>query len=261
MHTSPARQRRRRIARRRAQILRRRVGAVVVLVTLISLAIWVAYAIPGQTPARVPEGAAVPTFGRSADPAQTVVVASVEGVDVILPVAREATTAIAFHPVDNTNTVPFSPVGDRISGGDLGQKLADIFAGGGSAQYYLMGGDGSQSSPSTSGLDVGATPGSAVTCPVDGKVIAVKTYKILGRYTDVEIDVQLASDPSLLLVITHLSKPAVQIGDVVRRGVTHLGAVRGFPASLDQALSQYTSDTGDHVQLVMLRVTPELAGL
>ena len=35
---------------------------------------------------------------------------------------------------------------------------------------------------------------------------------------------------------------------------TTLGSVRGLPAALDQALSQYTSDNGDHVQLVMLRV-------
>ena len=48
---------------------------------------------------------------------------------------------------------------------------------------------------------------------------------------------------------------------MVQRGTTALGAVRGFPAALDQALSQYTSDTGDHVQLVVLRVTPELARL
>ena len=48
---------------------------------------------------------------------------------------------------------------------------------------------------------------------------------------------------------------------MVQRGTSTLGAVRGFPASLDQALSQYTSDNGDHVQLVVLRVTPELTSL
>jgi len=40
-----------------------------------------------------------------------------------------------------------------------------------------------------------------------------------------------------------------------------LGVVRGFPPALDQALSRYTSDTGDHVQMMVLRVTPDLAGL
>ncbi len=53
----------------------------------------------------------------------------------------------------------------------------------------------------------------------------------------------------------------MKIGDVVQRGTTPLGVSRGFPAALDQALSQYTSDNGDHVQLVVVRVTPELSAL
>ncbi len=234
--------------------------ALVVLVTLILLAIWVAYAIPGQTPARVPAGAAVPTFGRSADPDEAVVVARVDSIDILLPVAREVTTAVAFHPVDTPDTVAFSPVGERMGGGGLRQRLADIFAAGGGMQYFLMDGDDDASS-STAGLDVGAVPGSPVASPVDGKVTAIKEYSILGRYADTQIDIRLASDPSLLLVITHIQKPKVEIGQIVKRGTTVLGAVRGFPAGLDQALSQYTSDNGDHVQFVLLRVTPELAGL
>jgi hypothetical protein len=245
----------------RTQIARRRVVALVVVVTLISVAVWIAYAIPGQTPAQVPAAAAEPTFGTDMTSDQAVVVADVEGVDVLLPVAQQVTTAVAFHPVDNADAVPFTPVGDRISGGDLGQKLADIFAGGGGVKYYLMGGEGGEQSPSTAGLDVGAVPGSPVLSPVDGKVTAIKPYKILGRYGDVEIDIRLAGDPSLLLIVSHIAKPKVEIGDVVQRGVTPLGEVRAFPAGLDQSLSQYTSDNGDHLQLVVLRVSSELSGL
>jgi murein DD-endopeptidase MepM/ murein hydrolase activator NlpD len=261
MHTSPANQRRRHQARRRHQIRRRRVVALVVLVTLITVAVWVAYAIPGQTPARVPAGAAQPTFGRTAPPGEAVVVARVEDVDVLLPVAQEVTTAVAFHPVDNADAVALSPVGDRLGGGDLGQKLAAIFAGGGGMQYYLMEGDGGEESPSTAGLDVGAVPGSPVVSPVDGKVTGIKKYSILGRHPDVEIDIRLAADPSLLLIVTHVAEPKVEIGDVVQRGTTALGVTRGFSAALDQALSQYTSDNGDHLQLVVVRVTPELSDL
>jgi hypothetical protein len=260
MHTSPDNQRRREIARKRTQIARRRVVALVVAVTLISVAVWVAYAIPGQTPAQVPAAAAEPTFGAGMTSDQDVVVARVDDVDVLLPVAQQVTTAVAFHPVDNTDAVPFTPVGDRVSGGGLGQKLADIFAGGGGVQYYLMGGEGGEQSPSTAGLDVGAVPGSPVLSPVDGKVTAVKPYKILGRYVDFEIDIRLAGDPSLLLIITHVAKPKVLIGDVVQRGVTTLGEVRGMPPALGQSLSQYTSDNGDHLQLVVLRVSTQLTG-
>ncbi len=260
MHRGPATQRRRAQVRRRDQIRRRRAVALVVLVTLIVLAVWAAYAIPGATPARVPQSAALPSFNQSPAGGADVVVARVENVDVLLPVAREAITAVAFHPVDNANTVGFAPVGDRLGGGSIGQKLADIVAGGGGMKYYLMAGAGDDRSSSTAGLDVGAVPGSAVVSPVSGKVTAIKDYSLLGRYADTEIDIQVASDPSLLVVITHLTKPQVHIGDAVLRGQTTLGAVRGFPASLDQALSQYTSDAGDHLQLVVLRVDPQVAG-
>jgi murein DD-endopeptidase MepM/ murein hydrolase activator NlpD len=260
MHTSPANQRRREKARRRTQIARRRVVALVVVVTLITAAVWIAYAIPGQTPAQVPATAAEPTFGTDVTSDRSVVAARAEGVDVLLPVAQQVTTAIAFHPVDNPGAVSFAPVGDRLGGGDLGQKLADIFAGGGGVKYYLMGGEGGEPSSSTGGLDVGAVPGSPVLAPVDGKVTAIKRYKILGRFVDSEMDIRLASDPSLLLLVTHLAKPRVEIGDVVQAGVSTLGEVRGFEAGLGQSLSQYTSDNGDHVQLVVIRTSTELSG-
>ena len=109
MHTSPDNQRRREIARKRTQIARRRVVALVVAVTLISVAVWVAYAIPGQTPAQVPAAAAEPTFGSDVTSDQDVVVAHVEDVDVLLPVAQQVTTAVAFHPVDNADAVSFTP--------------------------------------------------------------------------------------------------------------------------------------------------------
>ena len=260
MHTGPVSHRRRLRAHRRNQILRRRVIALVVFLILSVVAVWAAYAIPGETPARVPESAAMPASDASPGDAGQVAVATVEGVEVVLPVARDVSTAVAYHAVDYQNTVPFTPAGDRISGGGLGETLGDIFAGGGGVQYYLMEGTSGQTSAATSGLDVGAVPGSPVVSPVDGKVVAVKPYKILGRYADVEIDIQLSRDPSLLLVVTHVAQTRVGLGDTVASGDTELGVVRGFPAGLDQALSRYTSDTGDHVQLMVLRVPLDLTG-
>src|SRR5664280_1481856 len=126
MHSSDASERRRAQAQRRRQLRRRRVVALVVLVTLIVIAVWAAYAVPSATPARVPETAGLPSFADRPTADGTVVVARLEGLEVVLPIARQATTAVAYHPVDNRNTVSFSPAGTRLNGG-VGQKLADIF--------------------------------------------------------------------------------------------------------------------------------------
>ena len=89
---------------------------------------------------------------------------------------------------------------------------------------------------------------------------AVTKYELLGRYTDYEIDVQVADDASLLLVMTHLAHPSVKIGQAVQAGVTPIARLRAFPAALDQSLRQFTSDDGDHVQMLALRVQPQMAG-
>ena len=179
----------------------------------------------------------------------------------LLPVAQQVTTAVAFHPVDNGDAVAFTPAGERLGGGDLGQKLADIFAGGGGVQYYLMDGEGGEQSSSTAGLDVGAVPGSPVLSPVDGKVTrsrstassaATRTSRSTSGWPPTRRCCSSSrTSPS------PRSRSATWCSGARRRWVPCAGS----PQALDQALSQYTSDNGDHVQLVMLRVTPELAQL
>ena len=133
-------------------------------------------------------------------------------------------------PSTTRTAASFTPVGDRLGGGDLGQKLADIFAGGGGVQYYLMAGDGGdQSVVHGRPRRRAPSPARRSSVRVDGKVTAIKKYSILGRYDDVEIDIRLASDPSLLLVVTHVAKPKVEIGDVVQRGTDHAGLRARLP--------------------------------
>jgi len=188
----------------------------------------------------------------AAQPARQVVVARLDGADLLLPVPRDATTAIAFHPVDSTDSVALAPAGQPAGNG--GSVAAD-----GVSHYFLMDGGGSGVSSATSGLDVGAAPGSPVLSPADGQVAAVKTYALLGRHADTEVDIRLAADPTLLLVITHVSAPRVHVGDQVAAG-TVIGRLRGFPADVQQAIKRFTNDAGDHVQLVVMRTAPDLAG-
>lgn len=242
---------------RRKQIRRRRLGVLVLAVTLVSFAVWAAAALPTATPARVPDTVVHPTFGGTPAGDQ-IVIAHAGDVPIVLPVPGEATTAIAFHPVGTPEAVAFSPQGECVSGGGIGRRLADIFETGGGVQYYLIEGEGGDASAGTAGLSVGAAPGSSIVSPVDGVVTAVKEYDLLGRHRDVQVDIRLASDPTLLLVLTHVADVRVEPGEQVVAGETLVGEVRAFAQELDQALRQFTSDNGDHAQLMVLKVASEL---
>ncbi len=246
--------------RRRKQIRRRRVIALVIVATLSLLAIWLAYALPGATPARVPAAAAQPTFADQAAVARRIVVATVGDVEMLLPVSLENTTAVGYHAAESPGTIGFEPRGTCASGGGLSETLADIFAGGGDLQYYRMG-DGGSGPGATGALDVGAVPGAEVFSPVDGKIVGVHETEILGKCKDVELHIQVAADPTILLVVAHVAQLGVSLGDEVKRGSSLLGHVRPYPADVTQELSRYTSDAGDHVQFVALRVEPHISGL
>jgi murein DD-endopeptidase MepM/ murein hydrolase activator NlpD len=247
--------------RRQAQTLRRRTVrrrrlAVLGIVPLVVLAVWAAYAWPATRPARVPDRSAVSPFAKARAIDRRIVVARLDDVEILLPVKIDATTAIAFHAVDAPDVVAFTPVGERADAGSLSASLADLFSSGGGLRYYQLGGG----SPPTGGLDVGTVPGAFVYAPVDGQVEAVKDYRLLGRYDDTEVQIRLSDEPSLLLLITHVAKASVHIGDQVKAGETPLGVVRQFPADVQQDLRQVTTDNGDHVQLMALRLPPELSG-
>ena len=93
--------------------------AIAVVVPLVIGAIWAAYAWPAPKPARVPAANVVSQFGQAGTVDRRIVVARVENIDLLLPVKLEASTAVAFHPVDNANSVgadPGGPAGRPVGG-------------------------------------------------------------------------------------------------------------------------------------------------
>ena len=240
-------------AARRRQIVRRRRAALAIGLAVVVLAVTAAYAMPTPQPAAIPQKCSAIALGSpTAENPSRVVVAELEGAQLFLPLPTDAITAVAFRPADDPNAVAFSPVGDRVDETKASKTQHAV-------QYYFMDGGGEERGPSTSALDVGGVPGSCVYAPVDGQVVAVKTYRLLGAHKDCELRIQLAADPSLLLLLSHIEDPVVHVGDRVMAGTTALGRLRGFPKEMQQDLSRYTNDAGDHVQLIALRVAPNLA--
>lgn len=182
-----------------------------------------------------------PELGAGARP-PNVIIARAQGVNVHLPVDPDRVTAIAFHAIDDSSGVALEASGavtiHRIeSRGRIG--------------------------PDTAGLDVGAPAGTTVYAPVDGVIASISDYMVSGRIQGYEITITPAIAASgLVLRITHLGARAVgerpSVGTPVRAGVTPLGVVHDFSDVAEQELSQFTSDSGNHVDMELIRTEAAL---
>jgi murein DD-endopeptidase MepM/ murein hydrolase activator NlpD len=171
-----------------------------------------------------------------------VVIARGEGVEVHLPVDSQRVTAAMFHPVNDTAGVALQATGSlEIHQADRGDR----------------------SGPETAGLDVGAPPGTTVYSPVDGVIAGVSDYVISGRIEGYEVVIAPSVAASgLVLRLTHLDEPVnaerPSVGTPVRAGTTPLGRVRDFSPVARQEISEFTSDSGNHLHMELVRTEGDL---
>jgi len=198
---------------------------------------------PSRTPSTAPAPAErlLPT-----GPPRPQVVALYGSLQLQVPISQTRITAVGYHGVD-TGALALEPVGERANKG-LFARLVRRLSGGSEAglAWYRLGGDG----PETAVLNVGAAPGTDVYAPVDGVVVGISDYVISGRRLGSRIDVQPASEPSLVVSLTHLrSDPALTVGATVTASTSKIGTVLDFSRVERQALARYTQDAGNHVSL------------
>lgn len=170
------------------------------------------------------------------------VIARGEGVQINVPVDPAVITAAAFHPIGDTSAVSLESSGAiEIHQSDRDGRLG----------------------PASAALDVGAPAGTPVYAPVDGVVAAVADYKAAGKIEGFEISIapDVASQ-GVLVRVTHLDDPErggrLSVGDPVQAGETLLGRVRDFSSVGRQELAQFTSDSGNHVHMEVIRTRADL---
>jgi len=166
--------------------------------------------------------------------------------NLLLPVAAQDATIIAYQPVSDERAVALSPIGEQANANSLVRFFRSIFSGQPSVRYYLLDGQGGEP---TGSVLVGAQPGSPVTSPISGVVSGVKEYKLYGKYADVQIDIRPDEMSGTTISLLFVSDPVVSIGEVVTAGKTQLGKVRASPPELGATLAEYTHDSGSHVYL------------
>ncbi len=194
--------------------------------------------------------ALVPTPAADLLPAgkpQPTVIAELNGLRINLPIASGRVTAIGYHGAGD-GALALEPVGRQGNQGLLGRIAERVFgSGGGGPLWYQL---GSGTGPSTSGLDVGAAPGTDVYAPVHGTIVGLTPYILDGRPFGSRVDIQPVSAPSVVLTMTHVQADAgLSVGDEVTAASTHIGTVIDLSHAERQALARFTNDAGNHVAL------------
>lgn len=203
-----------------------------------------AFGSPGSRPAvAVVPGAAVLPAGRP----QPQGVAAVGNLQVQLPIAQSAVTAIGFHGAA-APALSLKPLGRQINEGLLARLWHKISGSPkhGPAWFQLGGAAGA----GTEVLDVGAAPGTDVYAPVTGTIAAITPTILDGRRHGSRIDIRPTDSPSVVLSLTHvLPDPALAVGSQVGAGSSKLGVVVDIAKVERQALAAHTNDAGDNVAL------------
>ena len=175
-----------------------------------------------------------------------------------LPIAQSRVTAIGYHAPSMAGALAFSPVGQPANEGLLARVAHKLFGGGGGGlRYYLLGGTGG---PETGVLNVGAPSGTDIYSPVDGTVVGISDYVVSGKPHGVQLDIQPAAAPALVVSLTNLrADPALRVGSTVKSTVSKVGNVIDMSHVETQALAHYTQDQGNHVA-VEVRPATALSG-
>jgi hypothetical protein len=178
-------------------------------------------------------------------PPQPQVLATVGNLQIRLPIAGEAVTAIGFHGSD-AGAMELAPVGRQANEGLLARLWRRIAGSSrqGPVWYQLEGG------PGTEVLDVGAAPGTDVYSPVDGTVVSISDNVIDGKAYGSSIDVRPTTAPSLIVTLNHLEPdPSLAVGSPVLASSSKLGSVVDIAAVERQALAQHARAGGNNVAI------------
>ena len=150
--------------------------------------------------------------------------AEVDGLRLALPHPRPL--AIWFHEADHAEALAFTPVGTVIANDNAAAFTAPADVEG--PEYRILTSLG-RARPATSAVDIVVPLGDQVAAPVTGTVSGVTEYPLTRGVADWRIEITPEARPDLTVVLVHLLRPAVKVGDSVTAGQTPLAVARLLP--------------------------------
>jgi hypothetical protein len=208
--------------------------AVIALVLVLGATVWIAAAanreavadrgvtVAAPTVPPRPEGS---TTSRSAD--RSAVGQSFAMVDdLALTVPHRNPITVAFHEASRVEALEMTPVG-RLQVNDNTTRFqppADTAG----PDYRVLSSRG-RAAAATSAVDIVVPLGDSITAPVTGRITQVTEYPLYGQIRDWRVEIAPQGRPDLAVVVIHLLRPSVSVGDSVTAGRTPLGVVRLLP--------------------------------
>lgn len=170
------------------------------------------------------------------------VFASVEQLNLVVPHA--APHAIAFHEASEAEALALEPVGTLLANDNATRFSPPPDTDG--PPYRVLSSRG-RARPPTSAVDIVVSVGDAVASPVSGTVKEVTEYPLYGRIRDWRVEITPEGRPDLTVVVIHLLRPSVEVGEKVDAGVTPMGVVRLLP--FESHVDYVTSDQQPHAHI------------
>ncbi len=178
-------------------------------------------------------------------PPEPDVLATVSNLQIKLPVAGDAVTAIGFHGA-GAGAVALNPVGRQLNEGLLARLWRRIAGSAKDGRTWIQLDGG----PRTNVMEVGAMPGTDVYAPASGTVVALSDFVIDGKRFGSTIDVRPSSAPSLIISLSHVEPdPSLTVGSPVLASSSKLGTVVDVAVVERQALARHAGAQGNNVSL------------
>jgi murein DD-endopeptidase MepM/ murein hydrolase activator NlpD len=169
-----------------------------------------------------PEGDAADRSSRSA-PAPAF--AHADGVALALP--HPDPLAVAFHEASKAEALALTPMG-RLEANDNATKFDPPPDTADGPAYHVLSSRG-RGRPATSAVDIAVPNGEVVDALVTGEVVEVRQYTLYGGVQDWRVVIAPRDRPDLHVVMIHLHRPQVRVGEEVTAGQTTVALPRLLP--------------------------------
>jgi hypothetical protein len=247
--TRPRPRRRYRRRRRDLHRLRRLALAVAALAALAALGTSLLRSGSKSSTNAAIAGVPVPRLAPDGPPRLQELATAPGGLVLDVPVRQARITAIVYHGVGSANVIPLDPIG-RQRNANFFERLGSALVGTserGGPSYYV---DDAAQGSDTGSVDVGAAAGTGVYAPVDGTVVSIRPYVIDGVAWGSVVQIQPTNAPATIVTLTNVELGrGVDVGTPVTHAHTRIGVVKDLSKALDQTVSKFTSDSGNHVHI------------